>query len=220
MLQGVIVIDGNSLYGLIMARLGVFIDRCASSRTSQDLADKLDCDIVQVFDDMKVDNLVEHEDLLLMRTPNEFMSLTRAGPTVLSVVLDLTISNRKKLKSSRLKDKVWAYKLLAVSVYNAMGSRYGIISSQMCAAIVTYLARIYIKKMVTITMLCGHKIIYGDIYSIFPHIGSDTEQECMNGDIKLKMSIVEGMSKTPFAGRGCGHQGELQVDRKLGQEEV
>lgn len=40
--QGVVMVDGNSLYGLLVSGLGIFIDRCTSSGSLEELSSGLD----------------------------------------------------------------------------------------------------------------------------------------------------------------------------------
>lgn len=205
--KGVVVIDGNSLYGSIMGKLGIFINTCASSRTSLGLAHKLGRDIVRVLEDVEVGDVVEYENLILMRSDDSFMCVIKSGPTMLSAIIDELITKRKDAKFSGNEDRAWAYKLLLVSVYGAMGSKHGIISSKTCAEITTYAARFYLKCMIKATRLCGYEVLYGDTDSIFVWTKGENEIACATTGVKVKSSISDMMSKTAFASVGADVKG-------------
>lgn len=52
--EGVIVIDGNSLYGSLMKYLQIFVDRCTSASTIESLKVKTSVQLPQNADDMEV----------------------------------------------------------------------------------------------------------------------------------------------------------------------
>lgn len=221
--KGVVVIDGNSLYGSIMSKLGIFIDRCASSRTRSGLGQKLGLDLDDVLERVEVGDVVEHENLILMRSQDAYMSVERGGPTMLSVIIDELISNRNKAKKSGQADRSWAYKLLLVSVYGAMGSKHGVISSKTCAEITTYAARYYLKAMIKVTQSCGYEVLYGDTDSIFVWVKGVSEISCMTAALKVKKSIYEHMNGTVFASVGAdvkGNYSSIVISAKKKYEAV
>jgi DNA polymerase family B len=65
--KGVIVIDGNSLYGSIIWKLGVFIDRCASAPTLKILSDKMGYDLSVLAGSIAVDDVLYNEEYIVMR---------------------------------------------------------------------------------------------------------------------------------------------------------
>lgn len=208
--KGVVVIDGNSLYGSIMAKLGIFIDRCASSSSAPDLARKLDRDVVGALELVRVGDVVEHGDLILMRSEDSFMSVKRGGPTMLSVIVDDLMSKRKMAKKLGQNDRAWAYKLLLVSVYGAMGSRHGVISSKTCAEITTYAARYYLRRMIEAAESCGYEVLYGDTDSIFVWVRGETEIACTTAGMRVKGAVYELMSSTVFASVGADVKGNYK----------
>lgn len=66
--KGLIVIDGNSLYGAIMLKLGISVGRCMSSSSAQDLSEKLGVDILKNSNVMKVDSMITTSSVIVMRT--------------------------------------------------------------------------------------------------------------------------------------------------------
>lgn len=208
--KGVVVIDGNSLYGSIMSKLGIFIDRCTSSRSAHGLAARLDRDVEHVLEQVRVDDVVEHEDLILMRTNDTFLAVQRGPPTITNVLLDYLISGRKRAKAIKDSDRASALKLLTTSVFGAFGSRHGIISSKTCAEITTYAARYYLRQMVKATDSCGYRTLYGDTDSIFVWVKGANEVACMTAGVKVKDAIYALMSGTVFASVGADIKGNYQ----------
>lgn len=208
--KGVVVIDGNSLYGSIMSKLGVFIDRCASSSTSSGLERKLGASLGDALDRIEIGDVVEHENLILMRSENAYMAVELGPPTMLSLIIDDLIANRKKAKNDKQMDRSWAYKLLLVSVYGAMGSRHGVISSKTCAEITTYAARYYLKAMIEAAKSCGYEVLYGDTDSIFVWVKGLSQTSCMTAALKVKEAITRRMIGTVFASVGADVKGNYK----------
>lgn len=56
--KGVVVIDGNSLYGSIITKIGIFINRYTSVSPRSGLAQKLGHEIDHVVERLQVDDVV------------------------------------------------------------------------------------------------------------------------------------------------------------------
>ena len=221
--KGVVVIDGNSLYGSIMSKLGIFIDTCTSSESKHGLELKLGRGLGHVLERLSVDDVVEHDDLILMKSENTFLCVIRSGPTMLSAIIDDLIDKRKKAKLDGNLDRSWAYKLLLVSVYGAMGSRHGIISSKTCAEITTYAARYYLRCMIKAARSCGYEVLYGDTDSIFVWVKGETEDACMAAGAMVKSAVGAMMDKTVFAAVGAdikGNYSSIVISAKKKYEAV
>ena len=221
--KGVVVIDGNSLYGSIMGKLGVFINTCSSAASAHELEHKLGRDLRGVLDRVEVGDVIECDDMVLMRSEDMFLSITRSGPTMLTAIIDELINKRKKAKADGNSDRAWAYKLLLVSVYGAMGSRHGIISSKTCAEITTYAARYYLKCMIKAAKSCGYEVLYGDTDSIFVWVKGATETACNTAGMKVKTAISKMMKKTVFASVGAdvkGNYSSIVISAKKKYEAV
>lgn len=208
--KGVVVIDGNSLYGSIMSQLGIFIDRCVSSPTPRGLAEKLDRDVEEVVARVELDDVVEFEDLILMRSKDAYMCVKKGPHTILNVIIDELIRKRKEAKASGDTARAWSNKMLVVSCYGAMGSRHGAISSKTCAEIVTYTARYYLRMMIRAAESCGFEVIYGDTDSIFVWTKGTTEMACSTAGIKVKKAITELTKGTAFANVGADVKGNYE----------
>lgn len=209
--KGVVVIDGNSLYGSIMSQLGIFIDRCVSGSNPIELAKKLESEeLIPIVSAVEMGDVIEHENLILMRSKDEYMCVKRGGPTLLTAIIDELISKRKKAKSSGDTARAWSYKMLLVSIYGAMGSRHGVISSKLCAKIVTYAGRYYVKMMIKAATSCGFKVIYGDTDSIFVWVKGLSETACSTGGMKVKTAIQRITKGTVFEGVGADIKGNYE----------
>ena len=212
--KGVVVIDGNSLYGSIMSKLGIFIDRCASSDSPLGLAHKLDRDLDAELhlelERVEEDDVIEYADLILMRSKDTYMCVKKGRQTMLTVIIDDLINKRKIAKMNKQEDRSWAYKLLLVSVYGAMGSRHGVLSSKTCAEITTYAARYYLKSMIEATRWCGYEVLYGDTDSIFVWVKGSSQVSCSIAATKVKKAINEVMSETVFSGVGADVKGNYR----------
>ncbi|KAH7001770.1 hypothetical protein B0J12DRAFT_587644, partial [Macrophomina phaseolina] len=82
--RGVVVIDGNSLYASIMSKLGIFIDRCASSTTITGLYDKMNVPLPEGLDKLKPGDVCDNEYSICMRNVDTYMGIVRGPPTVVS----------------------------------------------------------------------------------------------------------------------------------------
>jgi len=167
--------------------------------------------------------VIECDDMVLMRSEDMFLSITRSGPTMLTAIIDELINKRKKAKADGNSDRAWAYKLLLVSVYGAMGSRHGIISSKTCAEITTYAARYYLKCMIKAAKSCGYEVLYGDTDSIFVWVKGATETACNTAGMKVKTAISKMMKKTVFASVGAdvkGNYSSIVISAKKKYEAV
>lgn len=123
------------------------------------------------------DDVVQHDDLILMKSKNAYLCVKKGTKTMLTLILDELIEERKRAKKNGDVSKAWAYKMLTVSVFGSLGSRHAIVSSKTCAEIITYIARYYLRHMIECASWCGYKTLYGDSDSIFVHIGGTTEAE-------------------------------------------
>ncbi|KAI6986063.1 hypothetical protein KC359_g8924 [Hortaea werneckii] len=209
--KGVVVIDGNSLYGSIMSKIGIFIDRCMSSVTAHGLVVKLGLpDLLPVLEQVRVDDVVEHEDLILMRSENSYMCVKKGPVTILNAIIDGLINSRKVAKEEGDQIRAAANKLCTVSIFGSLGSRHGIISSKTCAEIVTYLGRYYVRLMMRASEECGYRVLYGDTDSIFIWVGGKTETSCMTGGSKVKRKIIELTKGTIFSDVGADIKGNYE----------
>jgi DNA polymerase elongation subunit (family B) len=196
--KGVVVIDGDSLYGSIMSKLGIFVDRCASAGSARELAERVGRDIEQALDEMEIGDVIEHDSTILMKDKTEYMCIIPGKPTLMSMVQDSNISERSIAKKNGDTPRATALKIMTVSGFGFLGSKHGVINSKTCAKIITYCARKYLKVMIEGASLCDYETIYGDTDSIFIHIGARTEAGCMTGGLKVKSKIKEITKGTVF----------------------
>jgi DNA polymerase elongation subunit (family B) len=205
--KGVIQIDGNSLYGSLMAKIGIFIDRCARSSTIEGLKQKTNCDMPMTMHEMECGDVVESEKIVGMRDEDGYLAIVRGPPTMLSVILDRLIQMRTVAKADGNSELASSIKVLVCSFYGMLGSRHGAMSSKTCAEITTYLARYYLRKMVRITQSCGYTVRYGDTDSIFCEVKGKNSDECMNRGMQIKTRIYEEMKGTVFESIGADIKG-------------
>jgi DNA polymerase elongation subunit (family B) len=78
--KGVVVVDGNSLYGTIMSELGIYIDTCASSKTLLALVNKMLIPKLGVLKRIDVDigDTIESGSYLFMRDKESYMCVKKA----------------------------------------------------------------------------------------------------------------------------------------------
>lgn len=205
--KGVIQIDGNSLYGSLMAKIGIFIDRCARSNTVEGLEVKMGVRMPVGMKEIDFGDVIENSQVVGMRDEDGYMAVRKGPPTMLSVVLDTIINLRSDAKRIGNLSLAAAYKVLVCSFYGMMGSRHGAMSSKTCAEITTYLARYYLRRMVSIAKSCGHEVRYGDTDSIFVEVGGRNSTECMEKGMAIKMKIYEEMKGTAFEPIGADIKG-------------
>jgi len=205
--KGVIQIDGNSLYGSLMAKIGIFIDRCARSNTIEQLERKTGLSMPEDMTEMEYGDVVESTKIIGMRDEEGYMAIVRGPPTMLSVILDQLIQMRTDAKMDKNSELASCIKVLVCSFYGMLGSRHGAMSSKTCAEITTYLARYYLRKMVRVTQSCGYKVRYGDTDSIFCEVMGENESECMNRGLQIKTKIYEEMKGTVFESIGADIKG-------------
>lgn len=208
--KGVVVIDGNSLYGSIMSKLGIYIDTCVSSVSLQGIAKKLSIERNMLPTSVKINDVMAYGDMILMRDETEYMCIKRRGRTLLSLVLDELIKGRAKAKSEKKLDVAAGYKVLTVSAFGATASKHGVISSKTCAKIVTYCARFYMRLMAKSATDCGFDVIYGDTDSIFVHVKGETEEQCMERANKVMDKIRQNSTETVFSEVGADVKGNYQ----------
>ena len=208
---GVVMIDGNSLYGSLMYHLQIFIDRCTSAYSTRKLRELLTDPLPEGADEMSIDDMIWNEHMILMRTSNRYIAVLQGDPTMLSNIIGELISMRLSAKMDKDANTAWAFKQLLVSIYGAMGSKHGIISSVTCAEATTCAARFFLKRMIAVTEATGYKIIYGDTDSIFVWVKGETEDECMSAAVKLKERIQLAMDGTPFQPVGADVKGNYKM---------
>lgn len=131
--KGMIVIDGNCLYGTIMSKLGIFVDSCASSSSAQGLSEELGVDVPENLNVVRVDSMITTSSVIVMRTADTDWCIARGGPTILSTIIDMLISTRKLAKKSRNTTLPAGYKLCTTSLFGTTGSPHAVVSSKTCA---------------------------------------------------------------------------------------
>lgn len=205
--KGVIQIDGNSLYGSLMSKIGIFIDRCARSTTIEGLEKKTGLKMPPTLKEMEFGNVIEDANVIGMRDAEGYMIVCKGPPTMLSLTLDALIDMRTRAKKDGDMTLAAAIKVLVCSFYGMFGSKHGAMSAKTCAEITTYLARYYLRRMVTIANSCGHDVKYGDTDSIFVHVGGKNASECMTRGMNIKMKIYKEMKGTVFESIGADIKG-------------
>lgn len=205
--KGVIQIDGNSLYGSLMSKIGIFIDRCARSKTIEGLKLKIRMDVPKEMCLMEIGDVVENDKMVGMRDEHGYLVSIKGPPTLLSLTLDKLISARSEAKKSGNGPLAGAIKVLVCSFYGAFGSKHGAMSAKTCAEITTYLARYYLRRMVMVTRLSGYEVIYGDTDSIFVKVGGKNASECMTKGMGIKAKIYKAMKGTVFQSIGADIKG-------------
>ncbi|KLU90724.1 hypothetical protein MAPG_10576 [Magnaporthiopsis poae ATCC 64411] len=179
----VVVIDGYSLYGSIMSRLGIYIDRYVSGKTVAKIAEKMGVATDLMPKNVVVGDVLLHNEMIFMRDTTDYMCIICGGATLLSVVLDELIKGRAEAKSRG-------------DVTVAMG--HGIISSKTCAKTATYRARYYLRPVIRSPNECGYKVMYGDTDSIFVHVKGTSEDECTTMPQTVMEKIKENFKLTVF----------------------
>ncbi|KAH4084917.1 hypothetical protein HBI38_236990 [Parastagonospora nodorum] len=84
--RGVVVVDGNSLYGTIMSELSIYIDTCASSKTMLALVNKMLILKLEVLKRIDVDigDVIESGSHIFMRDKESYMCVKKGAKTLLS----------------------------------------------------------------------------------------------------------------------------------------
>jgi hypothetical protein len=81
--NGVVVIDGNSLYGSLMANLKIFVDRCMYATTFDPLTKVLSVNLPNNFETVEVDDVMWHSSsnpiVVVMRNKSKYMAVAQAG---------------------------------------------------------------------------------------------------------------------------------------------
>ncbi|KAL9122241.1 MAG: hypothetical protein Q9187_001193 [Circinaria calcarea] len=208
--EGVIMIDGNSLYGSLMKHLQIFVDRCVSASTIESLRVKTSAQLPEGVNDIRIGDVMWNNNVIAMRTKHTYISVLQGDETLLGEIITMLMDRRTDAKREadkyskgsvdydRFMTMAQAYKLLLVSVYGSTGGKHSILSSRVCAEAITCAARYYTRNMITVSESMGYRVIYGDTDSIFPHINARTENECMDIGRKLKENIDKSMIGTPF----------------------
>jgi DNA polymerase elongation subunit (family B) len=205
--KGVIVIDGNSLYGSIMVELGIFVDRCISSPTLEGLLEKANMTIPVGMNEPEINDLLELPGMVVMRSTNKYLGVMSGGPTLLSGILKPLISMRKQYRKDGDEVTTGCCKVLTTSAFGVFGSRHGDISSKTCAEIITFAARFYLRMMISVARSYGYNVIYGDTDSIFIEVKGEDEESCMNKGEVVKQKIVERVKGTVFENVGADIKG-------------
>lgn len=128
--KGVVVIDGNSLYGSIMLKLSVFEDRCASAIRTKDLCTKKSLKMPGGATHIAEGDVISIDSVMIMRNESEDMAIIRFEPTILSRIFFKFISIRADAKANKNVVLCISYLILLVSVYGAMVSKKGVLSSK------------------------------------------------------------------------------------------
>jgi DNA polymerase elongation subunit (family B) len=209
--KGVIMIDGNSLYGSLMSKLQIFIDRCASGRNPTELQAKVDVDLPEEVHLMPPGDVIWNERVIVMRTKRSYIAVVQGGPTMLSKIIDRLIQLRKIAKANGDDITSWTFKILLVSIYGAMGSKHGIMASKTCAEATTCAGRFFVRNMIEVVEEEGCEVIYGDTDSIFAWVKGTTEEECMDMATKLKKAIERSLVGTPFEEIGADVKGNYKT---------
>lgn len=110
--QGVVMMDGNSLYGSLMSQLGIFIDRCASAPSLEELSMIMDQVFPASAHEMMYDDVMWTDTMKLMRTETAYIGVIRGEETVLGEIIRSLISMRSTSKSSGDTVTAWAFKIL------------------------------------------------------------------------------------------------------------
>ena len=126
--KGAVVIDGNSLYGSIMSGLGIFIDRCSSSRSARDLCDRIGVDVEHDLENIEKGDVIKVNNNILIRDEHEYMCIMPSPPTLMSMVQDASIADRKRAKQNGDIVRNIVNKLMIVSGFGFLGSKHGIIN--------------------------------------------------------------------------------------------
>lgn len=208
--KGVIMIDGNSLYGTIMSELGIFVDRCASSPTLVGLSQKMGVQLPTTADTLQVGDISTNDAAVVMRTKSVYLGIVRGGPTILSTVIKMFIRERKIARENKNDELAQAYKLSTTATFGATSSAHGALSSKTCGEIITYTARYYLRKMIEVAKWCGYDVIYGDTDSIFVHVKGRTESSCMTSAMRIKAEISKYTKGTLFERVGADVKGNYR----------
>lgn len=164
----------------------------------------------QGLNEMLIGDVVWNKNVIVMRTKSSYISVLQKGPTMLSNIISELVLLRKKAKNDKDEITAWTFEILLVSIYGAMESKHGIMSSKTCAEATTRAAMFFLKNMIAVTVAKGYKVIYGDTDSIFAWVEGSTEIECMNAAEDLKGSIDESTSGTPFRDVGADIKGNYK----------
>ena len=195
-----------------MSALGIFVDRCASAPSVELLSVKMGVPLPPRSQTMKCGDVIWNRAAIVMRNPDGYMGIIRGGRTILSDIISELVLLRKESKMDGDTVSAWCCKILLVSIYGAMGSKHGVLSSKTCAQITTYAARYYLKSMVECAKWCGSEVIYGDTDSIFCAVRGSSETECLEQGEKIKAAIVSRMSGTVFEGVGADVKGNYMSE--------
>jgi hypothetical protein len=90
-----VVIVGDSLYGSIMSGLGIFIDRCTSSRTAVGISERIGIDVTDKLEAMDKGDVTRHNGVILMKDDHEYMCIIPGLVTIVSMVQNSSIADRK-----------------------------------------------------------------------------------------------------------------------------
>lgn len=196
--QGIVMMDGNSLYGSLMSQLGIFIDRCTSAPSSEELSSNIGVVLPMDAYEMEPDDVIWTDSIIMMRTDETYIGIIRGEATMLSEIIQSLISIRSAFKDVGDTVSAWAFKILLVSIYGAMGSKHGIMASKTCAEATTCAARFFLKRVIMAASTAGFRIIYRDTDSIFAWVDGKTEDECYSMAKEMKLAIDKVMADTPF----------------------
>ncbi|KAL9024334.1 MAG: hypothetical protein Q9180_007930 [Flavoplaca navasiana] len=146
------VIGGNSPFGSVMSKFGIFIDRCQFG---------------DVLDRSEVGDVTEHENMILTKSADTYISVDSERTNHAERDHQRAYLQQEEGEEEWAGGRSWAKNLLLVNVYGATGSKHGVISSKTCAEITTYAARYDLKTLIKVAETSGYEVLYGDIDSIF-----------------------------------------------------
>lgn len=153
--EGVIVIDGNSLYGSLMSQLQVFVDTCTSVTTARSLYTRTAVALPEAYT-MQIGDVVWNQHVIVMRSKNAYISVIQGQPTLLREIVPNLITMRADARANGNGVKDTAGQHLRRDGGQAQHP-----SSKTCAA------RFFLRNIIDLTETIGYRVIYGDTDSIF-----------------------------------------------------
>jgi len=160
---------------------------------------------------MNFGDVIWDKSVIVMRTRDSYLAVVYGADTILGQIIFKLISLRKVAKLNKDEIPAWTFKILLVSIYGAIGSKHGIISSKTCAEVTTCAARYFLKNIIAVTERKGYRVIYRDTDSIFAWVKGADETECMNLGEDLKLAIENSIVNTPFASVGADIKGNYKT---------
>jgi DNA polymerase elongation subunit (family B) len=149
--KGVLVINGNSLYGSIIVELGMFVDRCISAPTRESLLTKIGARVASDIGNIRKDDSVELPVLIVIKMSAEYL-----GIISLSKIIKALIPIRKRYKPDGDEVTAGCGKVLTTGTFGVFGSKHGDTSSKTCAKITTSAAGSYLRMVISVARACGY----------------------------------------------------------------